>query len=121
MLGDFLKRQLGVRGPWNCSTFPADWCIALGHPDYAADWRGITDPDECEAVAADGLVPLWERGIGSELPVVTEFREGDIGVVRYGGFEKGAIFTGERWALKGEHRFAFVALPASAVLKAWRP
>lgn len=120
MLGDFLK---GVgRGDWNCSTLPADWCLALGHPDFASDWRGITDPDECEAISVRGLVALWERGIGDALPVaVSPYRPGDIAVIRAHGLEAGAIFTGERWALRSARGFTALPLDDEHIVKAWRP
>lgn len=119
-LGEFL-RGVGP-GPWNCSTIAADWCLAQGHPDFAADWRGITDPDECDEITAHGLVPLWDRGIGDALPVVeAPFEPGDIGVIRAHGLEAGAIFTGERWALRSPRGFAAIRLGDEHVLKAWRP
>lgn len=117
-LGEFLK-TVGV-GEWNCSTMPADWCLSLGHPDFAARWRDFTDPEACDAVSQGGLVPLWEDGIGAGLPLAeAPYLPGDIGVITAHGLEAGAIFTGERWAIRTGRGFA--ALHGVTVLKAWRP
>jgi hypothetical protein len=123
-LADFLYDAPGDASPWNCSTFPADWCVALGHPDYAAAWRDITDPVECDAAAPSGdvLVQLWGSGIGDALPVVgAPYQAGDIAVVSRAGLAAGAIYTGDMWALRRAGGVSFVTLPDSAVLKAWRP
>lgn len=121
-LADFLHDAPADRAAWNCSTFPADWCIALGHPDYAADWRHIVEMPECEATASGGLVPLWERGIGDALPIVeAPFQAGDVAVIARAGLEAGAVYTGDMWALRRPGGLAFITLPDSAVLKAWRP
>jgi hypothetical protein len=121
ILADFLERELSASGPWNCSTFPADWCIARGHPDFARNWRWITDARRCERIARRGLLRLWWRGIGDALPFADNLRAGDIGVVRRAGMEAGAIYTGERWALRADRGLTFLRLPETAVVKAWRP
>lgn len=123
-LGDFLVAAAADRGPWNCSTMAADWCVALGYPDFAAEWRGIVDIAECEAVAADagGLVNLWERGIGGGLPAASEpYQAGDIAVVAAHGLEAGAIFTGERWVFRLPRGIASLPVERAAIVKAWRP
>jgi hypothetical protein len=121
-LGEFLLRVTSRREPWNCSTMPADWCLALGHPDFAAAWRGVTDPVECETIAGGDLLSLWEAGIGQAIPVAIEpYQWGDIAVVSRAGLSAGAIYTGERWAIQTERGFVSLPLPPSAVVKAWRP
>lgn len=122
MLGEFLRAASGKHGAWNCSTDAADWCVALGWPDFAASWRGIVEPLECASAAQDGLVKLWDLGIGDSLPLATApYQAGDIAVVRRLFLQTGAIFTGQRWALRGERDMAFLTLPDTAILKAWRP
>lgn len=122
-LGDFLKRELSNGSAWNCSTQPADWCVALGHPDFAAAWRDITDPAHCEAVQSDAgnLLALWDHGIGDALPVVDDLAPGDIAVLSALGLEAGGIWTGQRWAIRAPRGLHFVAADALAVVKAWRP
>lgn len=133
-LGDFLKRELSNGGPWHCSTLAADWCVALGYPDFAAAWRHLTIPAECDAVvaAAGGLAVLWNQGIGSALPVVgncagvqvrtAELEMGDIAVIAALGAEAGAVWTGKRWALRRDRGLHFMADSARIVIrKAWRP
>ena len=123
-LGDFLRVAAEDRSPWNCSTMAADWCIALGHPDFAAAWRGVTAPADCEAAPADvgGLVILWDRDIGEALPeAVAPFEAGDIGVIAAHGFEAGAIFTGAKWAVKTPRGLSLATLPDHCIAKAWRP
>jgi len=118
-LGDFLRDHAASAAPWNGSTLAADWCIALGHPDFAAAWRDITDPAECEATAQDGLSALWVIGIGDALPAVTDLEPGDIGVVSLGPLEAGAIWTGTRWAIRTPRGMHFSS--DLTVIKAWRP
>lgn len=118
-LGDFLLDHAAQAAPWNCSTLAADWCMALGHRDFAAAWRGITDPVDCEATAEGGLVHLWDIGIGDALPVVTDLQPGDIGVVSLGPLEAGAIWTGLKWAIRTPRGMHFS--PEVTVIKAWRP
>lgn len=123
-LAKFLKAQLGPAGDWNCSTLAADWCIALDYPDFAAKWRTIVDPAECEAVtrAAGGLVPLWREGIGDRLALADGSEEkGDIAVVSLDDLEAGAIFTGERWVLRLPHGLVFASPFQVNVVRAWRP
>jgi len=120
-VGDFLRGQASNGSAWNCSTLPADWCMALGHPDFAAAWREVTDPTDCAAFAANGLLDLWDVGIGDALPVVNDLEAGDIAVLKIHWADAGAIYTGERWALR-RPRGLFVAAPEMvAVVKAWRP
>lgn len=122
-LGDFLFDAANDRGPWNCSTLAADWCVALGHPDFAAEWREVVEADACETVPrqAGGLVALWDLGIADALPVVTDLMPGDIAVVTALGLEAGAIWTGEFWALRAARGIHFLAPHAVSVVKAWRP
>lgn len=124
ILGYFLAERAAHQGPWHCSSMAADWCIALGHPDFAAQWRGVSDPDECEhvQVAAGGLMVLWLLGIGEALPHVAEpLRAGDIAIVRVMGHDKGAIWTGARWAIEGEREMHFLAPEHAELVGAWRP
>lgn len=122
-LGEFLQTQTGTGTPWNCSHLSADWCMARGHPDFAAEWREIVDPGLCDATTerAGGLLLLWDQGIGDGLPVVTELQAGDIAVVGAAGIQAGAIWTGERWAIRAARGLHFLAANSVALIKAWRP
>lgn len=122
-LGEFLKGAAQDRGPWNCSTLPADWCIARGHPDFAAEWRPFEGEVDAAEVGAEGLVNLWHDGIGDALPVVDpdHLDAGDIAVLALGPLETGAIFTGERWAIRRVKGLHFAARDQLDVVAAWRP
>lgn len=122
-LGEFLQSRIDDCRPWNCSTLAADWCVELGHRDFAAEWRGLVDEAECTTVQAEagGLITLWDRGIGGALPVVAEPKQGDIAVLVALGHEVGGIFTGGRWAIRGERKMHFVGQEQSRALKVWRP
>lgn len=121
MLGDFLKLPLGP--DWNCSTEPADWCMSLGYPDFAAGWRTTLDPAMCDAAAerAGGLVVLWDAGIGAAMRVVDDVDAGDIAIIEAVGVQAGAIFTGGRWAVRSRRTRHFLAPSQVRVVKAWRP
>ncbi|WP_066795030.1 DUF6950 family protein [Sphingomonas soli] len=124
-LGSFLKAAMADFGPWNCSTLAADWCLELGHPDFAAEWRGVADDEAARATVerSGGLLPLWERGIAGRLPVVETPQAADIAVITAIGEEAGAIWTGKRWSLRSSGgRLHFIESGTHIrVLKAWRP
>ncbi|WP_447724641.1 hypothetical protein [Sphingomonas koreensis] len=123
-LGDFLRDAAQDDGPWNCSTMPADWCIRIGHRDFAAEWRDLDDACDCETAPreAGGLVVLWELGIRDDIPRVgPPYAAGDIGVVAFHGLEAGAIFTGDKWAVRTRTGISFARLPVTAIAGAWRP
>jgi len=116
-LGDFLKEAGSDRSPWNCSTLAADWCMSQGYPDFASRWREVVG-NECEAV---DLLPLWESDIGDGLPLCDGSQAGDIAVIRVIGFTIGAIFTGNKWAIKTPKGLFFIPTDHAILLKAWRP
>lgn len=122
-LGEFLLQAARDAGPWNCSTMPADWCVSLGHPDFAAAWRNVTAHADCERVQADagGLLRLWNEGIANRLPVVADLRAGDIAVLAAHGMEAGGICTGDKWALRSPRGLTLTRWPAGGIIKAWRP
>jgi hypothetical protein len=117
----FLTEDALRNAEWNCSTLAADWCLSLGHPDFAAAWRATLAPAECDAAAVGGLVPLWDAGIGDALPAVDDPQPGDIGVIVALGLEVGAVFTGTRWAIRGGRTMHYLGAEDVHVLKAWRP
>lgn len=120
-LGQFLSDQMRSHEPWNCSTLAADWCMALGHPDYASRWRDTVDPIDCDAAAGGDLLSLWDEDIGDALPVVADLRAGDIAVVEMMGLQAGAICIGGKWAIKAQRGMHVLAANQVRVLKAWRP
>jgi hypothetical protein len=123
-LMDFLEVQLFRADPWNCSTLVADWLIECGYPDFAKDLRDVTDPRECVVVAQEhgGLGRLWEGLFKGSVPWADEpLQPGDIAVVTIGEHEAGAIFTGERWALRLTHGLAFASPALLSISRAWRP
>lgn len=101
---------------------PSDWCVTNGHPDFAASWRGVVQPSACDAAAAEGggLLALWDRDIGCGLPATNQPASGDIAVIDAMGMQVGAIFTGDRWAVKGQRTLHFLAADQVKVVKAWR-
>jgi hypothetical protein len=122
VVGEFLRGAAADRDPWNCSTMAADWCVMLGHPDFAEEWREVTDPEECTTIASYGLVDLWDIGIGDSLPVVSEpYRAGDIGVIEVLNLQAGAICVGDKWAIRNDRGMVFLSGAHLAVIKAWRP
>lgn len=122
-LGDFLVAAAANRGPWNCSTMPADWCVARGHADFAAAWRDHIDDARCDATVreAGSLLSLWELGIGDALPVVDEPQPGDIAVLAAYGMEVGGIFTGDKWATRSPRGVLSIRWPSTGIRKVWRP
>ncbi|WP_375248315.1 hypothetical protein [Sphingomonas sp.] len=123
-LAEFLQRECANAAPWNCSTMPADWCIALGHRDFAAAWRDTIEPDDCMKAqdGPGGLLRLWDEGIGNALPSIDLFLErGDILVFEMGPLIAGGIWTGERIAVRATRGVHFLAEDWVTIQKAWRP
>lgn len=120
-LAAFLQAEADNRAPHNCSSLAGDWCAYVGARDVFEPWRAVTDEADIEAACHAGLLPLWEEAIGDHFPAVTDFEAGDIAVLSVHGLEAGAVFTGERWALRRKRGLTFATLPDSCVLKGWRP
>lgn len=119
-LGEFLQRPLPRE--WNCSLEASDWCVALGHPDFAAPWRPITDPTACRVASEGILLDLWCGQLDGNLPVAhAPYEMGDIAVIVRDGEDAGAIFTGDKWTLRGKRMRHFLAADSVRVLRAWRP
>lgn len=127
-LGDFLLAQGGKRrvsGEHDCCTFPAAWAFANEWTDPMSRWRGAyASEDEAQAFINDagGLSELFARGMAdagipsADLP----YQEGDIGIVRIGDEEAGAIFTGRRWAFVTTRGLGMASVDEHAIAAAWR-
>lgn len=126
-LGDYL-RSLGGRkrepGVFDCVTLPAEWAMANGYLDPMAHWRGAYDSEEAAQDFirdAGGLVVLFDCGAAA---VGIERREGepqpgDVGVIRIGEHEAGAIFTGKRWAFVADRGIAFASIDPDFIVAVW--
>lgn len=103
-LGDYLTLCGKHRWQWgvyDCCTFPADWLMLCRGVDPMEPWRGLYhDEAGCIDILAEagGLVPLWTRGLGEQSAEAA--RPGDVAVVGLWGHEAGAIWTGQRWAVR---------------------
>lgn len=123
-LGEYLKAVGGKPWIWgksDCTTFSADWLILCGRPDPMARWRGAYDSEEsCAALLkqSSGLLPLWLLGMGE--PDCLEPALGDVGVVQMWGHQGGAIFLGERWAVRSPRGWSAAAFAPDDVLGVWR-
>ncbi|WP_375194641.1 hypothetical protein [Sphingobium sp.] len=126
-LGTFL-REMGNRrrvpGKWDCCAMPAEWAILNGWPDPMAHWRGAYDTEEGAArfiEDAGSLTQLFRCGMeNAGIPERRgDVRIGDIGVLRVGGMEAGAIFTGKRWAMVADRGLAVASVEIEAVSAAW--
>lgn len=126
-LGEFLA-QAGRRrrsaGEWDCCAFPAAWAIANGYPDPMAHWRGAyeTESEALDLISdAGGLVALFDCGMASAgiSRREGEPQAGDIGVIKIGDLEAGAIFTGRRWALVAERGVGMASVAPEAVAAVW--
>lgn len=128
-LGEWLAAQAGRRreaGVWDCCCMPAEWAIECGHPDPMARGRGTyaSDEEAEERIAeAGGLSNLFAMAMeDAGIREVSEPEAGDIGVIRIGDEEAGAIFTGRRWAFVPKGRgFAFSSIDPALVVRIWRP
>jgi hypothetical protein len=60
--------------------------------------------------------------LGGNLPWAdAPWAVGDIAVVSMGSYEAGAIFTGERWAMRQSHGLVFARPALLTVKRGWRP
>ena len=128
-------------GEWDCALCPADWVMALGHPDPAAHLRETyhTAHGAARVVRqAGGMVALWtEVAARAGARPVTAPRKGDVGLIRLPDFEQprpellaeatpvslrelaGAVCIGGRhWATASAEGIGMLNDPA--VVMAWR-
>lgn len=111
-LGAYLRAACGQpwrAGVYDCCTLPGDWALSWGRGDPMAEWRGQYQSD-AQAVRliheAGGLLELWRRGLSAiGITTVGDPNPGDVGIVpaliETGQLDHvGAIWTGERWAMR---------------------
>lgn len=108
-------------GPADCAIVLADYLADVVGHDCAAHLRGqYHDRMSCMRLTHfhRGLAAVVE-GCVSRIPLERTFApaRGDIGVIRAGSSEVGALCLGERWAVKSTDGVLF--LPRPEVLAAW--
>lgn len=116
--------ELSIREPWewglsDCSTFPADWILALTGIDPMDEWRGAyaSEGEANDIIAEAGsLTDLFGRGIDPIWQRCDEPTEGCVGVIVLRGedgreIEVGAIHTGRRWAVRSPRGLAMLTEP----------
>ncbi len=100
-------------GRMDCMLSLADWCVACGLPDPAADVRmTYHDRSSCQRETGflrDPMSAVGPRFAGIGLPVVKTAREGDVAVLAFGPYEHvGAVWTDAYgWASKDEGGVTF--------------
>lgn len=126
-LSEYIKslgRARRIDGEHDCCTFPANWAVFLGYQDPMKAWR-FSYSTENEAMdiihEAGGLVKLFSDGMKSAniSPRYGEPLYGDIGVIKIGEHEAGAIFSGQRWAIVAERGIAFVSIDPDYISAIW--
>jgi hypothetical protein len=100
-LDHHLERALEEPGFWgvcDCFLWPADWIVARGRPDPAADYRGryATALGAARIVnAAGGAEALWRTMADrSGLPPTRRPIAGDVGLVRHPTSGTGNVLRG---------------------------
>lgn len=114
-----------VWGVSDCSLAVADYLVALGYADPAADLRGQYDnAASCHRLTGwlrDPVAAVRPRFETIGLVPTTEPQRGDVGVIRIRAEGAVTVVTavclGENWAVKGEHRVTVGQ--ALDVLAAW--
>lgn len=92
-------------GATDCSLWVADWLVANGYPDPAADLRGLyADEMACAALLAGrgGLESLFrDRLHRLGLEALGEPLEGAVGIIGHRwGWQWGAIRRGKAWLVR---------------------
>ena len=115
-LDSFMVRHTALAFEWgrvDCSTVLADWAIANGWPDPAAQSRGqYSSEDEWRSIvtARGGLLPvIADLCARSGIPVLRERQRGAVGVIGAPhNVERqwGAIFDGAVWQVRQPSGFA---------------
>lgn len=112
-------------GECDCMTMLADWCVANGWPDPAADVRFTYDSrPSCQKETRFITDPLTIMSHCAEdvagMTPTTDLREGDVAVIRLGPNQHlGAIWTGSNgWASKAEDGIVFHDA-GREMMKAW--
>jgi hypothetical protein len=128
-LGDYLAQAARTPFRWgerDCCLWIADWLIACGHPDPAAEWRGryrtAIGAGRILAKRAGLLSLVTTQAENTGLAKIETPAQGDVGVV-LGRDQDGrvkpaaAICTGPRWAVL---TVVGVSVAPASPLAAWR-
>lgn len=115
-----------IWGETDCMVVLADYLIALGYEDAAAQWRGKYDSAlSCQRVSGflkDPVGVMESAATSIGLNPTDKPSRGDVGVVQILDHEglkvMGAVCLGMNWAFKGEQNIV-VGKPAK-VLAAWK-
>lgn len=126
-IGTWLKDHLHrprEAGGWDCCTLPGDWTVDQGRPDPMAAWRGrYSSEDEAQAFISEagGLLPLFVEGFASAgIPERNGAPQpGDVGVLRIGDLEAGAIYVGPRWCFVASRGLGFASIDTDCISKVW--
>ena len=111
LLGAFLGEAVRSRFSWehqrDCCLFVADWAVALGHPDPAADLRGRYRTERgCLRLLRreGGLAAVFSRSAERVGRPTAEPVLGDVGLLQVltprGPGLVGAICAGRRWVMR---------------------
>lgn len=127
VLGEWLQGRLRKpreAGVWDCCTLPGDWTVDQGLPDPMAKWRGAYSTEEEAAVFiedAGGLLPLFEEGFAQAgVPKRSSAPgPGDVGVLRIGDLEAGAIYVGPRWCFVATRGLGFASIDQDCIAAVW--
>ena len=127
LLGAYLAEAARTRFAWgerDCALFAADWAIALGHPDPAADLRGRyhTELGCARLLKREGGLPaVFARCAERVGQLATDPVAGDVGLVEVetprGPDLVGAICAGRRWVMRSPLGLIGISTRPSA---AWR-
>lgn len=115
-----------IWGETDCMMVLADYLIALGYDDAAAEWRGLYDSAaSCQKVSGfikDPVGVMDKAATLIGLEPTDEPTRGDVGVVQIvdqtGPKTMGAVCLGKNWAFKG-HNTVVIGKPIS-ILAAWK-
>lgn len=89
-------------GKSDCTILVADYLRNLTGVDYASKFRGGYGEDWQVVTGCENLVDLFESSLDCGFVSVKVPIRGDVGVIRLGSLQMGALCLGSAWAIKSK-------------------
>ena len=124
-LDAFLSRHRDRAFEWgrfDCALFAADWLVALGRPDPAAQWRGAyAGVDGARRILAElgGLSAIATRALGAPRLCAFQAARGDVALIEWSGGESLGVVDTTGAGVAGASYAGFAAVPLRRARRVW--
>ena len=117
---EHLRRWRNSRFEWgqaDCTIVIADYLRDLTGKDYAARFRNQYGENWPQDTGFESLTDLYAHCLGNDFTALEDPQRGDIGVVRLGPYQIGALCLGASWAIKSKS--GVLITKHATIEKAW--